>query len=96
MTQISYKSYNCKILILLIIKLRKTQTSKRIPSFILHKYTSKKSWPPAAKNSSLASSAKQENCTGRGEVRVRKFLYLAKSYARIVPSNEADAINLRL
>ena len=71
-------------------------TSKRVPSFILHRYTSKKSWPPAAINSSLASIAKQENCTGRGEVRVRKFLYLAKSYARTVPSNEADATNLRL
>mmetsp|Transcript_12709 Transcript_12709/g.12352 ORF Transcript_12709/g.12352 Transcript_12709/m.12352 type:complete len:247 (+) Transcript_12709:1290-2030(+) len=53
-----------------------------------HTYISKGSNEPAHTISPLESTAKDINCTGVGVVSVRKFLYLNKSCALTVPSNE--------
>jgi hypothetical protein len=42
------------------------------------------------------SNATHENCTGVGDVYVRKFRYLKRSKARTVPSSELDIINCPL
>lgn len=48
-------------------------TSNRVPNLTDHKYNSNTSKPPATTNSSEKSMATQENCTGVGEVKVRKL-----------------------
>lgn len=50
--------------------------SNKRPTFIDHKNISNTSCPPAATNSPEWSMATHENCTGRGEVNVRKLRYL--------------------
>lgn len=44
-----------------------------------HKYISNTSSAPAATNSLAESIAKQLNCTGLGEAKVRKFRYLRQN-----------------
>lgn len=51
-------------------------TSTRRPILSDQRYISNTSWPPAATNSAVPSSATHENCTGLGEVNVLKFRYL--------------------
>lgn len=41
-----------------------------------HRKISKESWAPALTSSPLTSTAREENCAGRGDVNVLKFLYL--------------------
>lgn len=45
--------------------------------------TSKESWAPAATTSPLQSTATQENCVGRGDVKVRKFRYLPETRVQL-------------
>jgi hypothetical protein len=45
---------------------------------------SKESWAPALTSSPLKSTAREENCTGRGEVNVRKLRYLCTQRDAIV------------
>merc|ERR1719430_452619 len=63
-------------------------TSTSLPVVRLHRYTSNTSNPPAAIKSPLLSTPTQLSCTGRGVVKVLKFLYLVMSKALTVPSNE--------
>lgn len=53
-------------------------TSISRPVFIHHTKTSNVSSEPAQTTSPLLSTLKHENCTARGEVKVRKFLYLQR------------------
>src|SRR5712675_447303 len=55
-----------------------------------HRKTSNESVEPAVMTSPLGSTAKHENCTGDGEVNVRKLRYRIRSNARTVPSREAE------
>lgn len=53
-------------------------TSNSLPVCTDHKKISKESWAPALTSSPLLSTARVQNCAGRGEVNVRKFRYLGK------------------
>lgn len=64
-------------------------TSSSRPVCMDHRKISKESWAPAPTSSPLTSTAREENCAGRGDVNVRKFRYLCRSNARTVPSREA-------
>ena len=52
-------------------------------------HTWKESSEPAQITSPLLSAVNEANWVGSGVVKVRKFLYLTKSHARTVPSNDA-------
>mmetsp|Transcript_14518 Transcript_14518/g.42394 ORF Transcript_14518/g.42394 Transcript_14518/m.42394 type:complete len:260 (-) Transcript_14518:408-1187(-) len=64
--------------------------SSRRPVFRLHTYTWKLSTVPAATISPPGSTATHPNCTGVGDAMVRKLRYRTRSYARTVPSSDAD------
>mmetsp|Transcript_11131 Transcript_11131/g.38674 ORF Transcript_11131/g.38674 Transcript_11131/m.38674 type:complete len:220 (+) Transcript_11131:2234-2893(+) len=64
-------------------------TSSRFPLFTSQHITSKVSMQPAAMISPEGSTASVPNWTALGPVKVLKLRYLARSYARTVPSSEA-------
>lgn len=51
-------------------------TSSSLPVCMDQRKISKESWAPALTSSPLTSTAREENCAGRGDVNVRKFRYL--------------------
>jgi hypothetical protein len=53
-----------------------TITSNNLPVCMDHTNISNTSSPPAHTISPLLSTVKHENCTGRGDVNVRKLRYL--------------------
>jgi len=56
-------------------------TSSSLPVCMDHRKISKESWAPALTSSPLTSTAREENCAGRGDVKVLKFLYLEPTNA---------------
>lgn len=60
-----------------------TLTSRSLPVCMDHTKISKESCAPAETISPLESTATQENCVGRGDVKVRKFRYLNKNKVRV-------------
>ena len=69
--------------------------SNNLPVCNCHRKIENGSKDPAQITSPLESTASESNWQGVGVVKVRKFRYRIKSYARTVPSNEDEKITVK-
>ena len=84
------QTYICHLSKQLQTKLTMYLNHSKLEFGMLHsQLTWKESREPAQITSPLLSVVSEENWVGSGVVKVRKFLYLIKSHARTVPSNDA-------